>query len=80
MSVLNDTEEIDGLIADGTISEGMIPKVTSGMKALHDLPEDSSVVITNPQQLIKELFTHQGAGTLLLAWRYYHSFAVFGRC
>lgn len=65
MSVLNDTQKVESLIADGTISEGMIPKVESGMRALHDLPADSSVVITNPQTLIRELFTHQGGGTLL---------------
>ena len=65
MSVLNDTQKVEELIADGTISEGMIPKVESGMSILHDLPQDSSVVITNPQQLLRELFTHQGGGTLL---------------
>lgn len=65
LSVINDTQEVQAMIVDGTISEGMIPKVEKGLRALQDLPNESSVVITNPQQLIRELFTHQGGGTLL---------------
>lgn len=65
ISVLNDTQHIDALIEDGTISAGMIPKVESAMGVLRELPQDSSVVITNPQQLVRELFTHEGGGTLL---------------
>ncbi len=65
LNVINDTQEVKKLIDDGTISEGMIPKVEAGMKVLHKLPAESSVVITDPAQLMKELFTHQGGGTLL---------------
>jgi acetylglutamate kinase len=55
------------LIADGTISGGMIPKVETCLEALENGVE--GVVILNgktPHVVLVELFTEHGAGTLIL--------------
>ncbi|MEX0853414.1 MAG: acetylglutamate kinase [Bauldia sp.] len=55
-----------GLIADGTISGGMIPKVETCIEALEHGVE--GVVILNgrtPHAVLLELFTDHGAGTLI---------------
>jgi acetylglutamate kinase len=54
------------LIADGTISGGMIPKVETCIEALARGVE--GVVIVNgktPHAVLLELFTDHGAGTLI---------------
>ena len=54
------------LIADGTISGGMIPKVETCLEALDRGVE--GVVILNgkvPHAVLLELFTEHGAGTLI---------------
>ena len=60
--------EARALIADGTISGGMIPKVETCMAALERGVE--GVVILNgkvPHVVLLELFTEHGAGTLIQA-------------
>ena len=55
------------LIADGTISGGMIPKVETCIEALERGVE--GVVILNgktPHAVLLELFTEHGAGTLIV--------------
>ena len=55
------------LIADGTISGGMIPKVETCLDALDNGVE--GVVILNgktPHVVLVELFTEHGAGTLIV--------------
>jgi len=60
-----------GLITDGTISGGMIPKVETCIAALGE-DEDSGVegvVILNgktPHAVLLELYTEHGAGTLIV--------------
>lgn len=59
--------EVKTLIADGTISGGMIPKVETCIEALSRGVE--GVVILNgktPHSVLLELFTDHGAGTLIL--------------
>ncbi|WP_417310394.1 acetylglutamate kinase [Devosia sp.] len=59
--------EAKRLIADGTISGGMIPKVETCLAALEDGVE--GVVILNgktPHVVLVELFTEHGAGTLIV--------------
>ena len=59
--------EARALIADGTISGGMIPKVETCIDALEKGVE--GVVIVNgkaPHAVLLELFTEHGAGTLLV--------------
>ena len=59
------------LIADGTISGGMIPKVETCISALGEADEGGveGVVILNgktPHAVLLELFTVHGAGTLIV--------------
>ena len=59
--------EVKKLIADGTISGGMIPKVETCIEALSRGVE--GVVILNgktPHAVLLELYTDHGAGTLIL--------------
>lgn len=59
-------DEARALIADGTISGGMIPKVETCISALESGVE--AVVIINgkvPHAVLLELFTEHGAGTLI---------------
>ena len=54
------------MIADGTISGGMIPKVETCIEALQRGVK--GVVIVNgkvPHAVLLELFTEHGAGTLI---------------
>ena len=57
---------IDGLIADGTISGGMIPKIETCRSAL-DAGVDAAVILDGrvPHGLLLEFFTPEGAGTLV---------------
>lgn len=60
-------DEARGLIKDGTISGGMIPKVETCIRALEKGVE--GVVIVNgkrPHAVLLELFTEHGAGTLIV--------------
>lgn len=58
--------EVKGLISDGTISGGMVPKVEAAMAVAN---KGIDVVITTPKEggLFQELFTTQGLGTMILA-------------
>lgn len=63
-------DEARALIADGTISDGMIPKIESCIQVVQNGVE--AVVIINgktPHAVLLELFTEHGAGTLLSASR-----------
>jgi acetylglutamate kinase len=60
------TAEAQGLIDDGTISGGMIPKIESCIDVIAEGVE--GVVIINgkvPHAVLLELFTEHGAGTLI---------------
>ncbi len=56
------------LIADGTISGGMIPKIQTAIDAVEDGVE-AAVILDGriPHVLLLELFTEHGAGTLITA-------------
>ncbi len=61
-------QDVQTLIDDGTAQGGMIPKLTTAMDAVADGVE--AVVILNGRQahgLLVELFTNEGAGTLIHA-------------
>ena len=63
-------EDLQGMIDDGTVSGGMIPKVETALKALAEGVR--AVVILDgrlPNAALLELFTEQGAGTLIRAAR-----------
>ena len=58
--------EVDGLIADGTIEGGMIPKVETCVRALAG-GVSAAVILDGrvPHAILLELFTSHGAGSLL---------------
>jgi len=60
-------EDIDNLIADGTISGGMIPKTRCGTDALKGGVNSVHIIDGRVEHaVLLELFTDQGVGTLLI--------------
>lgn len=62
---INLSTEYDHLVAQPWISGGMRVKLEQIKDLLDGLPPSSSVSITRPAELAKELFTHKGSGTLV---------------
>ncbi len=62
---INLSTEYDHLIAQPWINGGMRVKLDQIKQLLDRLPLSSSVSITRPSELAKELFTHKGSGTLV---------------
>ena len=57
-------DEIDGLVRDGTIREGMIPKTDSAVKALlSGVHRVHFIDGEQPHSLLLEIFTDKGVGT-----------------
>lgn len=65
MSAINLAEDYDTLMAAPWVSAGMRLKIQEVKALLDGLPLQSSVAITSPSELPKELFTHRGSGTLI---------------
>ena len=62
-----DTKRIKGLINNGTISGGMIPKVKCSMQALKNGVEQVHILDGQiPHVLLLELFTDSGIGTMVV--------------
>ena len=62
---INLSTEYEHLMAQPWINGGMRLKIEQIADLLADLPLTSSVSITRPSELAKELFTHKGSGTLV---------------
>lgn len=62
---INLSTEYDHLMAQPWINGGMRLKIEQIKDLLQNLPLASSVSITRPAELAKELFTHKGSGTLI---------------
>jgi acetylglutamate kinase len=62
---INLSTEFDHLCAQPWINGGMRVKLEQIKHLLDHLPLSSSVSITRPSELAKELFTHKGSGTLV---------------
>jgi len=68
-SVLNDVE-LEALIADGVVREGMLPKATTSLEALRGgVPKVHIVNGLLGDSLLKEIFTNEGSGTLVMQER-----------
>ena len=65
ISAINLETDFDALMAADWVQGGMRLKIEEIKRLLDDLPLSSSVSITRPDALAKELFTHAGAGTLV---------------
>jgi acetylglutamate kinase len=62
---INLSTEYDHLMQQPWINGGMRVKIEQIADLLEKLPLTSSVSITRPAELAKELFTHKGSGTLV---------------
>jgi acetylglutamate kinase len=62
---INLSTEYETLMAQSWINGGMRVKIEQIKQLLDNLPLSSSVSITRPDELAKELFTHKGSGTLI---------------
>lgn len=62
---INLASDYDELMAKDWVEGGMRVKLAEIKRLLDDAPLTSSVSITNPSGLVKELFTHGGSGTLI---------------
>jgi acetylglutamate kinase len=62
---INLSTEYEGLMAQPWLHSGMRIKIEQIHELLMQLPPSSSVSITKPDELAKELFTHRGSGTLV---------------
>ena len=62
---INLSTEFEHLMAQPWLNGGMRLKIEQIAELLADLPLTSSVSITRPAELAKELFTHKGSGTLV---------------
>ena len=62
---INLSSEYDHLMQQPWINGGMKVKIEQIKDLLDHLPLESSVSITRPADLAKELFTHKGSGTLV---------------
>src|SRR5690606_22870076 len=62
---INLSSEYAHLMAQPWIDGGMRVKLEQVKQLLDGLPPASSVSITRPAELAKELFTHKGSGTLV---------------
>ncbi len=65
MDSINLSTEYAELMTQPWLHSGMRLKLEQVKKLLDDLPLASSVSITRPAELAKELFTHRGSGTLI---------------
>lgn len=65
ISAINLTTDYADLMESDWLTGGMRLKLQEIKRLLDDLPLTSSVSITRPDELAKELFTHAGSGTLV---------------
>jgi acetylglutamate kinase len=60
------TEQVDGLIADGTIYGGMLPKIRCALEAVQGGVNSSHIIDGRvPNAVLLEIFTDSGVGTLI---------------
>ena len=65
LSVLNLAADYDRLMVAGTLSRGQVQLLRQVRLLLERVPHRMSVNVVNPLQLLRELFTITGAGTLV---------------
>jgi acetylglutamate kinase len=58
--------DLEKLVADGTLTGGMIPKITSCTRAVHGGVRHAHILDGRvPHALLLEMFTHDGIGTMV---------------
>jgi acetylglutamate kinase len=58
-------DKVERMLDAGTIKGGMIPKIQAGLRAMESVPRVHILDGRVPHALIRELFTHEGVGTML---------------
>ncbi|MEA1904099.1 MAG: acetylglutamate kinase [Actinomycetota bacterium] len=71
---INLAADFDELMEEEWVHSGMRLKLEEIKRLLDDAPASSSVSITTPSALIRELFTHGGAGTMIRRGEIIHEF------
>ena len=71
---INLASDFDELMAKEWVKDGMRLKLEEIKRLLDDAPLSSSVSITTPSGLVRELFTHGGSGTLIRKGEKIHHF------
>src|SRR5260370_22454323 len=68
-SLISELNEVEAqqLIEEGVISRGMIPKVSACLDALLAVPNERIVDGRETRRLLRELFTDQGEGTMIVS-------------
>ena len=65
-----DLDQLDGLIQDGTVVGGMIPKANAAASALKRGVQRVHIIgADEPNALLEEVFTNQGCGTMIVTQR-----------
>ena len=60
------TAQVDELIADGTISGGMLPKISCALDAVKSGVASAHIIDGRvPHAVLLEIFTDEGLGTLI---------------
>ncbi len=60
------TAQVDGLIADGTITGGMLPKISCALEAVKSGVASAHIIDGRvPHAVLLEIFTNEGIGTLI---------------
>ncbi len=59
--------QVEALIQEGVIHGGMLPKIEACLRALETVPRAHVLDGRVPHALIRELFTREGVGTMLVA-------------
>ena len=60
------TKEVDGLIEDGTIQGGMLPKIRCALDAVNSGVRSAHIIDGRVEHaVLLEIFTDQGVGTLI---------------
>lgn len=62
---VNLDEDLDAILADPMWSDASKRRLEEAKLILEQLPRTSSISVTAPDHLAKELFTHKGSGTLI---------------
>lgn len=62
---VNIIEDLQQLLSEPWVDGGMELKLREIDRLLAEMPRHSSVAITSPEHLVRELFTHKGFGTLV---------------
>lgn len=71
---INLSSDFENLISQPWVHGGMELKLKQAASILNKLPLSSSISITEPAHLAKELFTHRGSGTLIRKGETIHHF------